>query len=299
MTFWIICRSISMLIWTFESPSFSDAIPAYEKLLVIANPDLAEKWPNLLRFRLRVLLRLARAKRLAGEITDAIGFLNEAELLAREHGEKERHLLANVYMERGNNYRRLSRWDKSRSEFNSCYRVFKEIEIATGEKQAKFYAVIERKLAGTHLFEGQALSALENCERSLYHCREIKDKKEEYKGLQHQAWAFAMLGRWDEALETHKYIVGTISKHPTDPFMAVKSKRYLGEIYRTCGVLRRAKEIFDEAENDLRILYRGQIRRDLLVYGMILLGQGTVYRALQTESKQAEKKLRESLDIHF
>ncbi len=267
---------------------------ALERLLPsTTNPFLFNE-----RFRLSLLISTADSKRLNGKLHEAIGILKDAELQTKQFGESGLKRLAELLLLRGNIHRRLSDWDAAKSDYLGSYRAFKDFEFAYGEKQDRLIAILERKLAGTHLFQSQPKKALEHAERSLIICREIQDKNEELKGLQHQAWAYFMLGQWEKSLQVHNEIINTLSERGVHPVTLAKGQRYLADTLGICGLYEDAVRVYNEAINNLEKFYVGRAdEKDLLVYGTVELGIGGIHR-IRDEKRLAKKHLDHSLDIH-
>ena len=267
---------------------------ALERLLPsTTNPFLFNE--NL---RLSVLISTADSKRLNGKLHEAIGILKDAELQTKQFGESGLNKLAELLLLRGNIHRRLSNWEAAKSDYLSSYRAFKDFEFAYGEKQDRLIAILERKLAGTHLFQSQPKEALEHAERSLVICREIQDKNEELKGMQHQAWAYFMLGQWEKSLQIHNEIINILSERGVHPITLAKGQRYLADTLGVCGLYDDAIRVYNDAINNLEKFYVGRAdEKDLLVYGTIELGIGGIYR-IREEKRLAKKYLDHSFDIH-
>lgn len=233
---------------------WEDAQEAFAELL----SNLDQELPLRRRLRIRVSQDLANAWRYLGEPLMGLEHLDRAVELTEGMEETERETLARLLLNRGNFYRRLNAWDKAKSDYERSRRVFKKVERATSESQDQFVAIIERKLAGTLLFQGQALDALTHCKNSIRICRDIYDLEEESKGLQHRAWAQAMLGHWDEALKTHQEVIETLKSRGASPVLMAKSQRYLADTYRMCGLLDEAESAYNDALNYLQQHLKGE-----------------------------------------
>jgi tetratricopeptide (TPR) repeat protein len=250
------------------------------------------------KLRLSLLISTADSKRLNGKLNEAIGILKSAEQQAEHFGEAALKQLAELLMLRGNIYRRLSNWDTAKSDYGSSYRAFKDFEFASGEKQDRPRAVLERKLAGTHLFQSQPKQALEHIDRSLVICREIQDKNEELKALQHQAWAYFLLGQWEKSLLIHYDILSALAERGVHPITLAKCQRYLADTLGKCGLYEEAITVYNEAINNLEQFYVDRAdEKDMLVYGTVELGIGGVYR-IRDEKRLAKRYLDHSFDIH-
>ena len=272
-----------------------EAQEIFDKLLkTTLNPLLYKD-----RLHLKLLVSSADARRLQGELISAIEILKEAEKIARSLKEEGLDELANLLKLRGNIYRRLSKWKEAKNDFNDSIQAFREYEYYANLKQDSVLANLERKLAGTHLFEGQPKDAIMHITRSITIYDELSDERGKIQGLQHHAWAVALLGFLDKALNIHKRIVKNFDVSKTHPITLAKSYRYLGDSYRMCGMPEKAISEYEKAISHLDKFFKGKSEdKDVLVYGTIDLGIGASYRALKNLN-EAEKHLNQSIKLHM
>ncbi len=262
---------------------------------------LKEELPLRRRLLVLTLQGLANSWRYLGEPIKGLEYLDEGIKLAEEMGDQEKEELARLLLDRGNFHRRLNNWELAKKDYIKSRQVFKMVERTTNESQDRFIAMVERKLAGTLLFQGQPLKALEHINRSIQVCRELLDIEEECKGLQHRAWSLALLGNWDEALNTHKDVLETIQNFGVSRIFLAKSQMYLADSYRVCGILEKAIGLYDDAHHNLQqhLKGRGEVEGDYLVYGTILLGKGAAYRVDASKWDMAKPLLEKSLQCHI
>jgi tetratricopeptide (TPR) repeat protein len=267
----------------------------FDKLLpATANPFLYKE-----RLRLKLLVSSADARRLQGDFTSAVGMLKDAEIIAKNLGENGLDELASILKLRGNIYRRLSSWKDAKEDFNSAIQAFRDYEFCCNVKQDTALAKLERKLAGTHLFQGQPKEAIKHIDRSITICDEQSDAYGKIQGLQHRAWALGLLGYLDDALKIHKDILRALDTSKTHPISIAKGYRYLGDSYRMCGIPKKALEAYTKAIEYLDNFFTGKAEdKDVLVYGTINLGIGASYRALM-DHHNAAKHLEQSLKLHM
>lgn len=251
------------------------------------------------RLRLKLLVSSAETRRLQGELHSAIGYLKQAEDIAKKMGESGLEELATILKLRGNIYRRLSEWKSAKDDFNYSIQTYREYEYSANIKQDAALAKLERKLAGTHLFQGQPRESISHIDRSINIYHELEDDTGRIQGLQHRAWAIALLGKLDDALKIHKDIIRNCDNQKTHSVTLAKSYRYLGDSYRMCGMPEKANEIYQQAKNHLDLFFKGNSEtKDVLTYGTINLGIGASFRALK-DHYRANRHLEESIKLHM
>jgi len=207
------------------------------------------------------------------------------------------HQIGNILINIGSVYRRKSEMSVAEDYYRQAEEIFSSLENS-GAKEMLINSL--RKQAGIANYLGQADKAISILEK----CGSISNEENTsasvtYKNWQHLAWAYRLLGRWDEAIELNEKAFDLIQKNtPVDKWEVMKAHIYLGESYRLIRNGDLAKEHYEEAQRIL-ISIEDEGRHARLQEGMILLGLGRVYLKRPTQLHLAQDYLDRSLQMHY
>lgn len=246
------------------------------------------------RLKMRVLLKLAYARRYLGEAERALNEqLIEALKLAEEHSGLEPEIHANILLAMGNFLRRFGRLDEAKNRFKESETVFSKIPNPKVQKHG--FAVTERKIAGTLLYQGRAKEAEQHARTSIHLFTSLGDRVGERKGQQHLAWALALLGQYEKAKSIHESIINQIETTPTSLVEKAKSLRYFADLVRMCRDTKEAINWYMRALHFLEERTHSETLapvEESLTRGPILLGLGQTYRMIDALDR-AETYLRQ------
>lgn len=117
--------------------------PAHS-IFSMLSPDTLEPFPFNQWLRLYLLMSSAGVQRLQGNLSVAVGILKDVEKIARGFGKQGQKALAEILLLRGKIYRRLSKWQNAKDDFNNAIQAFREYEIESVLNQEAALALIER-----------------------------------------------------------------------------------------------------------------------------------------------------------
>lgn len=257
---------------------------------------LSDSIENLPRLKARVLLGIARARRYLGETREALdGELSGALALAKKLREEERDLYANTLMLAGDFHRRLGDIDEAIHRYEEASEEF--LSVTGTRERALGIATVERKKAGALLFRGEPAEAERMLRTSIQRSKEFGDLQGQIRGGHHRAWALALLGYYDQALDIRQRILETSKKGILSSTETVKAQKYLADIMQTCGYLDNAEMLYIEARQGLRD-YSGPIlmEQENILRGSIFHGLGETYRK-KGKFEQARELLTKSLSL--
>lgn len=294
---------------------------AVEELCRLENELLSSTPSPIDQIRVRVFRRLAHALRYQGQPNEALKWLEKAAILEKGADENtkgikdkawatdqkqtyvlEVEMLAMLYMDEGNIYRRIGKLDDALEKYKSAKAVVDE--AIPGELSRKDYprlwlrsAIATRKQAGVKLFQGRSQQAEVLILDSIRQCQVDPEPDKEWlnekrKGYQHLAWARSLQGRWENALEQHNEAmkIGKEQQLEISLIEEAKGLRYLAEVQQTIGIYHRdtlnaAKQSYRQSLEAVQKFYLGcdnseQRDTEQLVLGAIYLGLAQVERYL-------------------
>jgi tetratricopeptide (TPR) repeat protein len=242
---------------------------------------------------LRLDSRLAWCMYGAGKYGDAVRYYESALGAARQladlcerrgmhHKQAElQRKEAEILIRRGDIDRR-----RGRDWWNVALDCYEQAEKIFSEKLVDRIGVADclRKTAGVYLYQGRPDRALPLIDRSIRMSQGEGDGEQyvegTYRGWQHQAWAYDILGRWDEATQLCEDAVDLVESHTTDEWELAKAHRYLGDAYRLQRRPADAERAYKQALHLLQIpeVAAGEEEelKVTLLLGMIELGLGQV-----------------------
>jgi len=182
-------------------------------------------------------------------------------------------------------------WKVARERYEAAEAIFREL----GDQRQ--VAVCKRKIAGVCLFQGLPNEALPFCEESLAICRQEGYERGIYKALQIKAWAYDMLGRWEEATRLYEEALEILPRITSDEWEHLKALRYLADAYRLERRVDEAEKTYREALAIVERLEKAGFEAKLLS-GMIRLGLGQVYLKMRGRELEAKEYLNRSLEEH-
>lgn len=227
----------------------------------------------------------------AGNYTAAINNYDSAQWQAAQFDDKQK--MAEILIRLGSVYRRRGGegWYFARNIYEQALKLVKELGDPLME------AVCERKIGSTYLFQGRPDMALEHIETSLKLCKESKHAAGIYKGLQHKGWAYAMLGRWEEATKLRKLALELVEQATKDNWELAKAYWYLGDSYRLERKREEARLAYEKALENFE-QYDGTEDGVKLILGMVWLGLGKVFIKLPGKELEAKNLLNKSLEVY-
>jgi tetratricopeptide (TPR) repeat protein len=281
---------------------------AVSELRVGMHDFAREKFENLLerlndqkisqpQLRMRILLALGIVRRILGEEQGALDAqLQQALTIARELGEagleRNAHILATI----GDINRRLGRLAIATDMYRQAGTIYNR--IIDNERESNLgIAIIERKLGGNLLYQGRASSALPHLRKSMTIFEKYGERTSQIKTEQHVAWAKALLGNFEEALQTHERLLGELGAGSIPLVEYSKAKRFAADVLRMCGRLREAREMYEDALRDLIAYADRSDDEEFLVRGPILTGLGQTIRR-QGDWHRAENTLLQSEQVN-
>lgn len=263
----------------------------FESLIVSLENGGQTTQPRLL---MRAYVGLAHACRYLGEAEQALKHeLPQALRLAKQLGPLENQWQGRILLATGNFQRRLGYLDDAIYAYEQSGTVFSQLPEV--RERTLGLAEVERKIGATMLFRGDASGAEIHFRRSIHLCIDLGESEEQRKGQQHLAWAYALLGRYDDALRIHQRV---LSELRTDNGISLvtkaKAQRYYADLLGMCRKLEDALEAYGQAIQDYRE-YAGTLTLEegALLRGPIFLGLGQTY-LLMDRLHEAESNLRQS-----
>jgi len=228
------------------------------------------------------------------------GLLDEAVTIAEAYPEEIEHrLIGDIWTTIGDIHRRNGEFDEAFKAYRTASEKFGEINIEDINTRLSALARVDIKKAGVLLYRGeaeQAESELRSCLRSL---KTISDKKGLRKAEQHLAWAWALLGYYDEALRLHEsHLQNYQVESQKDYLELAKSQCYFGEILRLCRKYQEAATYFRKSQKSLRDYAETILEeKESLIKGPIHVGLGQVLTSLG-DFAGAEETLQKSERIN-
>lgn len=241
------------------------------------------------RWNIRINQNLGHSYYSRGSFGEAIWHFEIALMTAKAVGKKE--IAAKINNGLGDVHRRFGgadRCKKARKHYNDAREIYESIDDKLGK--AKCF----RRIAGSYVFEGLPLKAIEYCKQSEKICISESDKKGHYKVLQHFAWVYCMIGQWGKAIEKceEAYEMIPKDKDPKSEWEQIKGLRYLGDVYRVAREYDKAEEYYNAA---LQLF--GELKKSR-TYGLTLLGLSKILIKQQDREYEAKQKLDEGFSFH-
>lgn len=244
-----------------------------------------------------------------GHYAQALRYYGSALWSARQLGGHRQHAQmrrkeAQILIKQGDAHRRIGGqedWTQARKSYKEAQHIFdKDLEDKAE------VATCLRKIAGAYLFEGLPDKAEEFWTESLEICRAENDHVGVYKALQHKAWAYDMLGRWQEATKLYQealdMVQQTVEDARSDGWELAKGLRYLGDAYRLQREYEEAEKTYKKALRALEIPETPAPGREVhanLILGMIELGLAQVHLKQPGRHAYARDRLNASMRAHL
>jgi transcriptional regulator with XRE-family HTH domain len=229
-----------------------------------------------------------------GRYTEATQYYQSALWSARMLGDLPRQ--AGILIGLGDTHRRIGGqgWAKARQLYRSAGSML-------GDKLGDQRGVVDclRKTGGAYLFQGEPTKATPLLEESLWISKTLDYPEGIYRGLQHQSWAFDLVGRWNEATALCEDALARVESAEPHNWELAKAYRYLADAYRLQG---RANEAKDAYEHALALLQRTENREGVhakLLIGRIELGLAKVHLRIPGGEMKARTSLNRALEIHL
>lgn len=231
----------------YEEMEKGDTAIAKELLEEIRNNESATT-----RLKVTAVIGLARVHRYRGDIEAALNTINQAKREFKQAEQSYPIIWAQLEVMTGDLHRRKGNLTEATAAYTNAMigvKRIKENTIKIHKEKKELVSQIAIKQAGNAIFKGQYIEALSNC-RS---CRDLSEEslRMEAKILQHEAWANAMLGKWDEALSAHTYVVSEIDALSKKTSERVKARRYKADILRMMGRFAEAGDLYEDASTML------------------------------------------------
>lgn len=245
------------------------------------------------RWYLRIDEDLGWCRYSTGHYAEAVQYYQSALWSARSLGDLARQ--AGVMISLGDTYRRIGGegWKMARDLYESARTILeKDLSDQLG------VADCLRKIAGSHLFQSQANKAMPLLEESLAISDREDYRQGVYRGLQHQSWAFDLLGRWNEATRLCEEALSLVKRADPDNWELAKAYRYLGDVYLLEKRAEEAAGAYKQALSLLRASQDEGLQAQLLT-GRIQLGLGKVYLRIPGGEMDAKSSLNKAMQIHI
>jgi len=226
-----------------------------------------------------------------GRYAEAVQYYQSALWSARSLGDLAKQ--AEILISLGDTHRRIGGegWARARQLYRSAGSILGD---NLGDQRG--VADCLRKTAGAYLFEGKPNKAMPLLEETLFISNTHNYPEGVYRGLQHQSWAFDLLGRWDEATALCEDALARVKKVDPHSWELAKAYRYLADAYRLQGRTNKAKDAYEQA---LGLLQAAEDREGVhaqLLMGGIELGLGKVHLRIPGGEMNARSSLNKALD---
>jgi hypothetical protein len=242
----------------------------------------------------RLQLMTSRMLRYVGQVKPAETKLNKAVELASDSGDEI--LVTQTLKERGDFHRRHNQkhLNMSLADYQNAFDIFEKRKDEDRKASQKL------RMASIYLTAGLPQKARPICEEVLKYAEIRRKDYLHRKGLEYKAWAMAMLGNLDLAvelqLEAHKFAIRT-----KEPQEIAKSLTYLGGLYLLCGLVSEAEQAYNDADDHvdtmLNDMKESNDAQELFIRCSTLLGLGDVKRRQTGAGTLARQYLDESLQI--
>lgn len=241
--------------------------------------------------RARIQLLTSRMLRYLGHVQQAETILNNAVELARESGDEI--LWTETLKERGDFHRRHNQQhlNLALTDYQTAYNIFEKRKDEDGK------AVQKLRMASIFLTASLPQKAKPICEEVLKYAEMSRKEYLLRKSLEYKAWAIAMLGNPDVALElqleAHKYAIRTKELQEI-----AKSSTYLGGFYLSCGLVSEAEQAYKDADSNVDVMLdmrESDDAQELFIRCSIELGLGDV----KLRQSGANSLARQYLDNSF
>lgn len=254
----------------------------------------------------RLALLTGSLHRYLANLPQAQKHLTEAIDLARRSGDQS--LLADALTERGDYYRR-----SNRGQLPAAFEDYKNArEISLAQKNPEATAFNELRLASVGLTSGLAeiklsdigKTALELSDASLAYAIRNRRRQLERKSLEYKAWAFAIGGRPDKAVELQLDADGIARGLGVHKKELAKSITYLGGFYAMVDNVEAASQCFRDANSYVDDVVK-EMRKpsdevhvsEIILRGYIYLGLGSMEAKGTIHRSEREANLVQSLNI--
>jgi tetratricopeptide (TPR) repeat protein len=250
---------------------------ARERLDVLLEKLLHQNIPQA-HLQMRVLLGLGTARRILGEESGALDTqLRQALSLAGELGESERERNSYILTAIGDVHRRLGQIDESLDKYREAGISYNGITEDDSTRNLGL-AIVERKIGGSLLYQGKASEALPHISSSLGVLRKYDKLDGRRKTEQHLAWAYALVGKFEDAISIHESVLKETESSSLSLVESAKAKRFTADVLRMAGRLDDAEKMYDNALGDLNAFTALSTDEESLVRGPIVLGLGQTLR---------------------
>ena len=185
-------------------------------------------------------------------------------------------------------------WDEALAQYQAAMQVF--------EKDPARVADCLRKMASVFLYKGMPRQALDLCEKSLAVCHQLGStaRRGIYKGLQHEVWAYDLLGQWAKAVQLAEEARALVEEVASGDWLEeARSLLYMGNAYRLARRSGEAEWAYDQAIKLLSPFLSEEDVQAQLIFARAELGLAKVYLKQTGREAEAQQCLDATLSLRY